>query len=277
MDKLNNTKWLETIYYLLKATKKIVRTLTSLNKNVVVHCSDGWDRTAMLCSLTQILIDPFCRTLKGLEVIIEKEWVSFGFQFDKRLSNYADANKYGQDVSPIFVQFLDCIYQLICQFPTAFQYNKHLLKFLATQVYTCKFGTFLFDHEWGRKKFEEATELKLTETVSIWTYVNDNCGQYLNPLYSKESDILSPHIHQSDLRFWREYFLSWHEHSSPHSGMKMSDPEGDVSVKYLDQYFEHRKRVDFDKTKYKELNNKYDEILNLKKKNKEEDAQTEVN
>ncbi len=31
--------------------------------NVLVHCSDGWDRTAQLCSLVAILLDPFYRTI----------------------------------------------------------------------------------------------------------------------------------------------------------------------------------------------------------------------
>lgn len=38
--------------------------------SVLVHCSDGWDRTAQVCSLACILLDPFYRTLKGLMVNI---------------------------------------------------------------------------------------------------------------------------------------------------------------------------------------------------------------
>ncbi len=36
--------------------------------SVLVHCSDGWDRTAQVCSLAQIIIDPFYRTIDGLQV-----------------------------------------------------------------------------------------------------------------------------------------------------------------------------------------------------------------
>jgi hypothetical protein len=32
-------------------------------KNVLVHCSDGWDRTSQLSSLSQLLLDPYYRTL----------------------------------------------------------------------------------------------------------------------------------------------------------------------------------------------------------------------
>lgn len=36
--------------------------------SVLVHCSDGWDRTAQACSIASILLDPFYRTVKGLMV-----------------------------------------------------------------------------------------------------------------------------------------------------------------------------------------------------------------
>lgn len=36
--------------------------------SVLVHCSDGWDRTAQACSVASILLDPFYRTTKGLMV-----------------------------------------------------------------------------------------------------------------------------------------------------------------------------------------------------------------
>ena len=36
--------------------------------SVLVHCSDGWDRTAQVCSVACVLLDPFYRTLKGLMV-----------------------------------------------------------------------------------------------------------------------------------------------------------------------------------------------------------------
>lgn len=36
--------------------------------SVLVHCSDGWDRTAQVCSVACVLLDPYYRTLKGLMV-----------------------------------------------------------------------------------------------------------------------------------------------------------------------------------------------------------------
>ena len=36
--------------------------------SVLVHCSDGWDRTAQVCSVASVLLDPYYRTLRGLMV-----------------------------------------------------------------------------------------------------------------------------------------------------------------------------------------------------------------
>ena len=36
---------------ILKATNQIVDTMINKKNNVLVHCSDGWDRTGQLCAL----------------------------------------------------------------------------------------------------------------------------------------------------------------------------------------------------------------------------------
>jgi hypothetical protein len=143
LDKLNYSKWMQCVQSILKMAKHMTKVMIFEQKSILVHCSDGWDRTAQLGSLTQIMIDPYFRTLKGLEVIIEKEWVSFGYQFDKRNGNFENENHDADERSPVFIQFLDALYQIMDQFPCAFQYNTRILKFIAQQIYTCKFGTFL--------------------------------------------------------------------------------------------------------------------------------------
>lgn len=49
--------------------------------SVVVHCSDGWDRTGQLTSLAMLMLDGYYRTIRGFEVLLEKEWLSFGHRF----------------------------------------------------------------------------------------------------------------------------------------------------------------------------------------------------
>jgi myotubularin-related protein 1/2 len=69
---------------ILQYSAEIAFRVAKKKQCALVHCSDGWDRTSQLCSLSEMMIDPYYRTIKGFEVIIEKEWVSFGHKFETR-------------------------------------------------------------------------------------------------------------------------------------------------------------------------------------------------
>lgn len=56
----------------LKGASEIAGYLDS-GDPVLVHCSDGWDRTSQLVSLAQLLIDPYYRTIDGFQVTREAE------------------------------------------------------------------------------------------------------------------------------------------------------------------------------------------------------------
>lgn len=64
-----------------------------------------------MAGLVQIMLDPYSRTIEGFEVIIEKEFLAFGHSFDHRLGTLCDEKHKNKKRSPIFVQFLDCVYQ----------------------------------------------------------------------------------------------------------------------------------------------------------------------
>ncbi|KAJ3186834.1 hypothetical protein HK101_009561 [Irineochytrium annulatum] len=82
---LEKSGWLKHLKALIDGTLLIVQNVHLLNNPVLVHCSDGWDRTAQLCSLSEMCLDPYYRTLDGFLVLIDKEWVSFGHKFRDRL------------------------------------------------------------------------------------------------------------------------------------------------------------------------------------------------
>ena len=81
---LAESKWYEFIFLILLGALDLAKNMLKGTNNLV-HCSDGWDRTSQLCALAQIMLDPFYRTIKGFQIIIEKDWMYFGHQFAKRI------------------------------------------------------------------------------------------------------------------------------------------------------------------------------------------------
>ena len=72
------------MFIILEGASSVARSLAS-GKNVLVHCSDGWDRTSQLCALAGLLLDPYYRTIEGFQVLVEKDWIRFGHQFGVRM------------------------------------------------------------------------------------------------------------------------------------------------------------------------------------------------
>ena len=67
-----------------------------------------------------------------------------------------------RETSPIFTQFLECVWQVMVQFPSAFQFNEHFLVTIHDHVYSNQFGTFLGNCEKERKKERYGTALFVT-------------------------------------------------------------------------------------------------------------------
>jgi hypothetical protein len=145
--------WLGHVRRILHASNNVVRAVERDGTSVLLHCSDGWDRTAQLSALAQIMMEPYHRTVEGLCVLIAKEWLVFGHKFGERhghadhMSNHKDSQR-----SPVFSQFLDCCWQLLLQFPEAFEFTEALLLYLRTHVHTSLFGTFLCNSESERAR-----------------------------------------------------------------------------------------------------------------------------
>jgi len=96
---------------------------------VLVHCSDGWDRTAQIVALAELLMDPFFRTLKGFMVLVEKEWIAFGHQFARRCGHGEDRMNFSDSQrSPIFLQWIECVWHVFSACPELFEFNETLLE-----------------------------------------------------------------------------------------------------------------------------------------------------
>ncbi|EAU88847.2 protein phosphatase [Coprinopsis cinerea okayama7 len=243
---LRRSGWLRHIAAILEGTVLIVRNVHVNSSHVLIHCSDGWDRTSQLSAMSQICLDPFYRTIRGFEILVEKDWLSFGHKFLDRcghlssekfflspsssaepgsgaeaaqafftsVQNRFTSQNHIRETSPIFHQFLESVRQLQRQFPERFEYNERFLRQLYYHLYSCQFGTFLFNTERERKVGDGIDPPATERTVSIWDFFNSPAEMALNtnPLYDPSLDdpkgrdmgVLIPN--SKDIRFWHELY-----------------------------------------------------------------------
>jgi len=212
LSAIESTHWLEHIKCILSGAVRIVDKIENHRTSVMVHCSDGWDRTAQLTALSLILLDPHYRTLRGFQVVVEKEWLSCGHKFAQRIGHGDDRHS-DADRSPVFLQFIDCVWQVTRQFPNAFEFNEHFLITILDHLYSCLFGTFLCNSEQQRLK----EEVKL-QSVSLWSFINSHLDEFINPLYCAayvEQHVLFPVASLRQLRLWTNYYCRWNPRVRP--------------------------------------------------------------
>ena len=65
--RFQNSQWLQHVGALLAGASQVATHLEA-GDPVLVHCSDGWDRTPQIATLAQLLLDPFFRTIEGFHV-----------------------------------------------------------------------------------------------------------------------------------------------------------------------------------------------------------------
>ena len=77
--KIAESKWESHLAKIIASAYQVASLLSGLTSTaVLIHCSDGWDRTSQLCALSQLLLDPFYRTLKGFCTLVSKDFGAFG-------------------------------------------------------------------------------------------------------------------------------------------------------------------------------------------------------
>ncbi|CCW64487.1 unnamed protein product [Phytomonas sp. EM1] len=238
---LHDTQWLYHIQRILVCSSEVSQSIVK-GQSCLVHCTDGWDRTAQCCATAMLLLDPFYRTAGGFCMLIEKEFCSFGHKFAERsahqvpgrtslvthsgvsASDTETRDSSGKlDASPIFVQFMDVIFQIMRQFPDAFEFTTQLLEYLSEEIYSGFYGTFLCNCV--QERTLEGVRLR---TRSIWTDVmrrvqSERRGElplrFVNAQYdyetawagitrrNTESSILTPSCNSKSLVFWDDLYF----------------------------------------------------------------------
>ena len=279
-EQLQRSGWLKHIGGLVEGGRLIAHTVGIMHSHVLIHCSDGWDRTSQLSALSQLCLDPYFRTLEGFIVLVEKDWLSFGHMFrhrggplgsdkwfeienerliggernhhqhtpsggssggggagagagagnafesaltrakgffnqknaedtddpsdselevqvtesgtlvnKKRASLTTTPKKETKiitkvkETSPVFHQFLDATFQMLHQFPSRFEFNERFLRRLLYHLYSCQYGTFLYNNEKERIDADAKDR-----TQSVWQYFLARREQFVNPDYDPVVD-----------------------------------------------------------------------------------------
>ncbi|XP_041915976.1 myotubularin-related protein 3 isoform X2 [Alosa sapidissima] len=210
LSALESTKWLQHLSLLLKAALLVINAVDRDRRPVLVHCSDGWDRTPQIVALSKLLLDPFYRTIEGFQVLVETEWLDFGHKFADRCGHGEKADDLNERC-PVFLQWLDCVHQLQRQFPCSFQFNEAFLVKLVQHTYSCLFGTFLCNS--GKEREESCVQQK---TCSVWSLMRPAHRAFRNILYSPHSEtVLHPVCHVRNLMVWSAVYLPGSSPSTP--------------------------------------------------------------
>ncbi|KAM8960673.1 phosphatidylinositol-3,5-bisphosphate 3-phosphatase MTMR3 [Pelodytes ibericus] len=210
LSSLEGTKWLQHLSVLLKACLLVVHALDRDQRPVIVHCSDGWDRTPQIVALSKLLLDPYYRSIEGFQVLVETEWLDFGHKFADRCGHGENSEDLNERC-PVFLQWLDCVHQLQRQFPCSFEFNEAFLVKLVQHTYSCLFGTFLCNNA------KERSEKHIQErTCSVWSLLRTGNRAFKNFLYSSQSEtVLYPVCHVRNLMLWSAVYLPGSSPSTP--------------------------------------------------------------
>lgn len=216
---LEKSSWLTNIGQLLKTATEIAIALEENARPVMVHCTDGWDRTPQISSLAQLLADPFYRTIQGFNILVEREWLQFGHKFADR-SGHVSSSLNINEQSPIFLQWLDCVHQIHKQFPHCFEFNESFLLKLGLHICSNLFGTFLCNSEQEREKASIASR-----TCSLWGLLSPKYNwTIVNYFYEPDAEhLLQPDCQIRSLSLWSAFYGIALSTSKVNSSVEMSN------------------------------------------------------
>ncbi|EFN85801.1 myotubularin-related protein 10-B isoform X1 [Harpegnathos saltator] len=221
---LENTKWLKYISYCLQKAADVCDRL-NLGYSVILQEGAGRDLCCVISSLVQLLLDPHFRTITGFQSLLQKEWVAGGHPFCDRLGHIVKTNS---EKSPLFLLYLDCVWQLCQQYPTEFEFTETYLTTLWDTAHVSIFDTFIFNCERDRAvaAMDPNTPLVLR---SVWDWREQFSDQdillFYNPLFvprdtsrTNSRAVIKPSCAISNLELWTQCYFRWIPALEIHNG-----------------------------------------------------------
>ncbi|XP_030752601.1 myotubularin-related protein 10-A [Sitophilus oryzae] len=229
---LDSTKWLNHVATCLSKAVEAAKKIDKENCTVVLQEGDGQDLNCVVSSLTQIILDSHFRTKYGFQSLIQKDWVMLGHPFANRLGHILSKKL---EQSPVFLLFLDCVWQLIQQYPTAFQISDTYLTTLWDSAHISLFETFLFNCHHQRILATMGSLGPQIVLRSIWDwreqFYDRDIALFCNPLYDDSfKGTLDPSPKLYNLEVWGQCYFRWISDLEIRKGGK---PQIDLFTRYL--------------------------------------------
>ncbi|NXY83979.1 MTMRC protein, partial [Alcedo cyanopectus] len=188
---LESTNWLEIIRRVLKKAIEVAECLERQHTNVLLIEESATDLCCVISSLVQVMMDSYSRTKSGFQSLIQKEWVIGGHSFLDRCNHLHKSDK---EEAPVFLLLLNCVWQLVQQYPPAFEFTETYLTVLSDSLYVPIFSTFFFNSQHQKDTTMSGETLKTQSgsfrflTVWDWSVQFDPKAQAFlnNPLYAEK-------------------------------------------------------------------------------------------
>ncbi|XP_064295665.1 myotubularin-related protein 12 [Phalacrocorax carbo] len=188
---LESTNWLEIIRRVLKKAIEVAECLERQHTNVLLIEESATDLCCVISSLVQVMMDSYSRTKSGFQSLIQKEWVIGGHGFLDRCNHL---HRSGKEEAPVFLLLLNCVWQLVQQYPPAFEFTETYLTVLSDSLYVPIFSTFFFNSQHQKDINTSGESLKSQSgpfrflTVWDWSVQFDPKAQAFlnNPLYAEK-------------------------------------------------------------------------------------------
>jgi len=197
MVQFEETRWPRQIISAMSISVSAVTQMLA-NRNILVEGHSPSHSESLVVSLIELMMDPFYRTLQGFQLLVEKEWVAAGFRFLD--SHITQSGVKGQN--SIFLLFLDCVHQLLLQFPLSFEFTEVFLVHLWNSVTSCLYGDFIFNSD------KERSTPVFSKTNSFWAHSKSFGAEdrtedlHINVAYRENKGAVVPEVAGFMLRPW---------------------------------------------------------------------------
>lgn len=209
------------------------------------------DLSCVLTSLTKICLSPKYRTIVGLENLIQRDWFMTGHNFYNRLNqsesnqrrrSSSEEDKKQETIAPVFLFFLDCLFQLLIQYPNEFEFNEFYLINLWDYSISGLSVTFSFNgmseffeyiHSLNDKNTQKNEQINLNdiflENNKFWlSHLEKSGAFFVNKFFNrtkseKKKSVLIPCDRAYMLKFWSRCYLRWVEKYHSYNSVELDN------------------------------------------------------